>query len=131
MLNKLFEMLGWVAHSVQSDSAVRRKHVRRPGIQTDVVVANHSYIVRDWSKGGVFFESTSDARMTPGEQVQFTLRFRLPHGTVDITQPGRIIRSAARGIAAEFLPLTAESRRLFDRVIDSMNAQGFLESQAA
>lgn len=117
--------------ATEDDGSTRRRHIRRAGPNTDILVANSSYIVKDWSKGGVFFETQPDARMVLGDQVQLTLRFRLPNEIITITQPGRIVRAVKRGIAAEFLPLSNEARRLFDRVIDGMNAQGFIESQAA
>ena len=131
MIDAILRKLGLGDDSFNTEADARRKHIRHPGMQADVMVSDRSYGVRDWSLGGIFFETLPDARMVVGDQVQFTLRFRLPHETVSIVQPGRVVRAAKRGIAAEFTPLSPEIRRRFDKVIDGFNAQSFLESQVA
>jgi hypothetical protein len=131
MINQILSKLGLGDSSLKSEAETRRRHMRRSGVRTDVIVGNHTFGVRDWSQSGVFFDIVPDVPLAVGDKVQVTMRFRLPHETVDIQQMARVVRAANRGIAAEFSPLTAEIRRKFDRVIDGFNTQSFLESQVA
>lgn len=109
----------------------RRKYIRYGGLHAEVTVGNRAYSIRDWSLGGVSFETAPDAGVTIGDKIQLVLKFRFPHDTITIQQPALIVRAARRGIAAEFAPLPAAARREFDRVLDSLHAEKFLESQAA
>ena len=131
MINKILSKLGLGDGSLYQDLDTRRKHLRHGGIQAEVVVQDRSFGVKDWSMGGVCFETLPDPHMVVGDKIQFTLRFRLPHETVIIKQAGRIVRAAKRGIAAEFMPLSPEARRKFARVLDGLHATQFLESQVA
>ncbi len=109
----------------------RRKHIRYAGVHAEVVVGDRAYSIRDWSLGGMSFETAPDARLTAGDKILAVLKFRFPHDTITIQQPALIVRTAKRGIAAQFAPLPAEARRQFERVLDSLNAQSFMESQVA
>lgn len=131
MIGKILQTLGLGDGSLNEESESRRRHIRLPGLQAEVEVANRAYSIRDWSFGGVFFETLPDARLVAGDQVNMTVRFRFPHETISISHLGRIVRSAKRGIAAEFLPLNVKTRREFQRVLDTFHAQGFVESQVA
>lgn len=133
MIDRILNALGLgdSAFKKNLEAHMRRKYIRHPGLQAEVVVADRAYGVRDWSTGGIYFEALPDSRLTVGDKVQFMLRFRLPHETVNIVQTGRIVRSVRRGLAAEFLPLSPDTRRKFARVLDGFNAQRFLESQLA
>ena len=131
MINKILSKLGLGDGSLYQEVDTRRKHLRHGGLQAEVVVQDRAFGVKDWSLGGVCFETLPDPHMVVGDKVQFTLRFRLPHETVIIKQAGRIVRAARRGIAAEFMPLSPETRRKFARVIDGLHAAQFVESQVA
>ncbi len=109
----------------------RRRHVRHPAVHAEAIVGGRAYSIRDWSMGGVFFDTAPDARLIAGDTVQVTLRFRFPHDTISVQQQALVIRTAKRGIAAEFGPLVATTRRQMERVLDSLYAQSFLESQSA
>lgn len=130
MINDILSKLG-LTDGFSGQLPTRRRHVRHPGTQAEVIIMGRAYSVQDWSLGGFFFETPPDARLIVGDQIEFNLRFRLPHQTVNITQKGRIVRTAKRGVAAEFAPLTAETRRQFERVLDGFHTQSFLESQVA
>lgn len=69
--------------------------------------------------------------LVTGDRIQFQLRFRLPHETVSITQTGKVVRALKRGFAAEFMPLSPEAKRKFERVLDGLHAHDFLASQTA
>ena len=132
MIGRILNTLGLGDGSLNEESIdSRRKHIRHPAIQAEVEVANRAYSLRDWSFGGIFFETQPDARLVAGDQVPMTLRFRFPTEVVSVTQPARVVRAAKRGIAAEFVQLDADARRKFQRALDNMNVQGFVESQVA
>ena len=131
MINKILSKLGLGDGSLYQEIETRRKHMRHEGVQGDVVVEDRAYGLKDWSLGGVSFETQLSPQLAVGDKVSFTLRFRLPHETVLIRQTGRVVRAAKRVIAAEFQPLSPEARRKFARVIDSVHASDFLESQVA
>jgi hypothetical protein len=131
MINSILAKLGLGDGSLNQEIDTRRKHMRHEGFQAEVQVQDQVYGLKDWSMGGICFETQPDPRMVVGDKVQFTIKFRLPHETVIIKQVGRVVRAARRGIAAEFMPLSPEARRKFARVVDGLNAASFLESQVA
>jgi hypothetical protein len=126
MINRILEVIGL---RTSNDIGTRRKHIRHEGVKAEVEVGNKAYGVRDWSLGGVSFESSPYTDIAVGDKVQFTIKFKLAHEIVSIRQVGRVVRAAKRGMAAEFLPLSPEARRKFERVLDGLHAQRFLESQ--
>jgi len=95
------------------------------------MVGNRAYSIRDWSLGGISFETAPDASLTVGDKIQVVLKFRFLYDTITIQLPAQIVRTARRGIAAKFIPLPSVARRQFDRVLDSLHTERFLESQAA
>lgn len=131
IVEKILSFLNMTPGSAETPADARRRHIRHDAVHADVAVGPSSYSVRDWSLGGVSFETLPDSRLMVGDRLSFTLRFNFPHGAITIEQPGRIVRTSRRGTAAEFGPLPVAVRRQFDRVIDSLNAQNFLDSQAA
>lgn len=132
MIEKVLSALGLSKKNVtDTQDASRRKHVRYEAFHAEVVVGDRAYAIRDWGMGGVFFETTPDARLTAGDKIPTVLKFRFLHETITVQMPARIIRTAKRGIAAEFSSLPAEVRRQLERVRDNLHAQNFLESQIA
>jgi hypothetical protein len=131
MISKLLMKLGLGDGSLNAEIDSRRKHVRYAGIPAEIEVAGMAFSVRDWSMGGVAFETLPDSRMLVGDNINFTIRFRFPHSTITIQQPGRVVRTGRRGVAAEFVSVSPDARREFERVLDGIHAQGFLQSQVA
>ncbi|MEZ0260592.1 MAG: PilZ domain-containing protein [Alphaproteobacteria bacterium] len=127
MINRVLELIG--LRTGNDDIGTRRKHIRHDGVKAEVEVGSKAYGVKDWSLGGVSFETSPYAGMSVGDKIQLTLKFKLAHEIVSIRQVGRVVRAAQRGMAAEFLPLSPEARRKFERVLDGLHAQRFLESQ--
>jgi hypothetical protein len=115
----------------QTDADFRRKYIRHSGVRAEVMVGTRAYSLRDWSLGGVSFETEPDARLMVGDKVQLVLRFRFPHKTVTIQQQAHVVRSVRSGVAARFAPLTGAVRREFDRVLDGLHAEKFMLSQAS
>jgi hypothetical protein len=131
MIKKILAFLGLGNGIYNVVSDPRRKYVRHPGFRAEVVIGNRVYGVRDWSLGGVAFETGADARIQAGDKVQVTMKFHLPNDTITIEQQARIVRAAKRGVAAAFAPLPPTTRRQFERVLDSLHTHNFLESQVA
>jgi len=135
MIHRILNILGLGDGSLLGASEWRRKYVRhevqQAGIQAEVEIGGKSYKIRDWSLGGICFDIPTDAPVPVGQDVEMNIRFRLPHETITIQQVGRIIRAVKRGIATEFKPLAPEMRRGFEKVLDGMHTQRFLESQVA
>jgi hypothetical protein len=131
MINKLLMKLGLGDGSLNAEVDTRRKYVRYVGLQGEVEVAGQAYSLRDWSMGGVSFETLPDARIMAGDTVNLTLRFRFPNSVVTVTQGGRVTRTGRKGVGAEFTELSPEAKRDFGRVLDAVHAQGFLQSQVA
>jgi hypothetical protein len=115
----------------KGEAAKRRRHIRHPAISAEVMVADRVFHLKDWSMGGFFFDPPPGTTLVVGDRVKFHLRFRLLNETVTITQPGRVVRAVRRGIGAEFAPLSAETKRKFERVLDGLHAMSFLASQKA
>jgi hypothetical protein len=132
MIDKILAFFGFGSGTYNSAPDPQRKYVRHAsGFHAEVIVGDRIYSVRDWSLGGIAFETGADARIQAGDKVQVTMKFHFPHDTITIEQPARIVRTAKRGAAAEFAPLKPATHRLFKRVQDSFYAQNFLESQTA
>ena len=128
MIKKILSGLG--LDTLVGDMQIsRRRHMRRPGLRSKVVMNHNSFNVKDWSMGGFLLQGDTSA-VKPGEKVDFVMQFDLPHATITIQHEGRIIRTAQRGVAAEFMPLSPDVRRKFGRVIDGLNALTYTESQA-
>jgi len=110
----------------------RRKYVRYPGVQADVKVGDAVYNVRDWSLGGVSFNTVEDSAWEEGDKVNVVMTFRFPHEIITIEQKANVVRTGAwNGTAVSWGALKPEIRRELSRVIDNMHAQDFLESQIA
>ena len=110
----------------------RRKHVRYSGLHAEVIIGKHTYTVHDWDLNGIAFETAPDTYINVGTQVQMSIKFDLPYETIAIEQSGCIFRIAKRGVSvAMFTSMQAGTRRQFERVLDYLYTQKFLESQVA
>ncbi len=131
MLNTLLTKLGLGDGSNNLDVDARRRHIRLNGLRADVEMGQQSFPVRDWSQGGVFFETLPDSRLVEGDRLVATIRFRFPHETIAVQRELRVVRTARRGVAAEFAPMSNDDRKQFDRILDNYHAESFLASQVA
>jgi hypothetical protein len=128
MIAQLLQKLGLGDGSLNS-AEWRRRYARHPGNDhAEVAVGGHVYSLRDWSLGGASFAAPAEAVSAPGGDVEVELRFYLPHDTVVIEQRARVVRNENRSIAVSFPELAAETRRRFEKVLDDLHAQSFLES---
>lgn len=133
MIHRLLNILGLGDGSLNGASEWRRRHVRhdirKAGVQAEVEINGRAYRIRDWSMGGLCFDS--DAAPAAGQDIDMHIRFRLPDETVTIRQSGRVVRAVRRGVAAEFAPLGPEMQRRFRKVLDGLHTLEFAESQVA
>lgn len=134
MIHQILNILGLGDGSMNGASEWRRRHIRHNtreiGVQADVEIAGRTYKIRDWSMGGLSFETPANAPATIGAEVDMDIHFRLADETITISQAaGRMVRDLGRGMATEFSDLTPEMRRRFEKVLDMIHTQRFLESQ--
>ena len=134
MIHQILNILGLGDGSMNGASEWRRRHIRHNtreiGVQADVEIAGRTYKIRDWSMGGLSFETPANAPATIGAEVDMDIHVRLADETITISQAaGRMVRDLGRGMATEFSDLTPEMRRRFEKVLDMIHTQRFLESQ--
>lgn len=131
MINRILNSLGLGDGSLNG-AEWRRRHARHSGqqAQASVRIGNRLYSMRDWSMGGVSFNTLADDTVAVGDRIELEMDFHLPTETVTIVQPVEVVRKEGNGIAAAFAPLTSDVRRRFEKVIDGIHAQSFVESHA-
>lgn len=133
MIDRLLNILGLGDGSMNGAAEWRRRHVRhdirKTAVQAEVEINGRAYSIRDWSMGGLCFDA--EAVPNVGQKLDMQIRFRLPHETITIRQPARVVRAMKRGVATEFAPLAPEMRRRFQKVVDDIHALDFVESQVA
>ena len=129
MIKKMLMQLGFGDSSLNTRGDSRRRHVRFPATQAEVVIGGRAYPLQDWSLSGVSFDAPLDARIVPGDEVDVTLVFSLPQGPVAVRQNARVVRAGWQGVAAEFTRSDAASRKALQRALDAEHARGFLLSQ--
>jgi len=133
MIHRLLNILGLGDGSLNGTAEWRRRHVRhdirKAGVEAEVEINGRSYSIRDWSMGGLCFDTEAEPQL--GQKLDMQIRFRLPHETITIRQNGRVVRAMQRGVATEFAPLAPEMRRRFRKVVDGIHALEFVESQVA
>jgi len=132
MLDNVLSLFGLGQSALPAQEDFRRRHVRYSGLDAEVVIGKHTYAVHDWDLNGIAFETTPDNSLDAGTEVQMSITFKLPHETIIIEQQACIFRIARRGVSvAMFTSMHAGIRRQFERVLDSLYTQKFLESQVA
>lgn len=131
MLNTLLTKLGLGDGAYNMEPDHRRKYIRLAGARAAVEIGGHAFPIRDWSQGGFYFDipAGADLGLREGDWVVATVRFAFPHQAYDVQKKIRIVRKGARGVAAEFAPMTTDDLKQFTRIIDSHHAESFLASQ--
>ena len=97
LVRSVLSFFNLAADSAGAEAEARRRYIRYGGIRAEVTGGSRDYSVRDWSLGGVSFETAPDASLTVGDKLQVVLRFRFLHDTITIQQPAHIVRTAHRG----------------------------------
>lgn len=132
MLNNILSFFGLENGSLPANEDFRRKHVRYSGLQAEAIIGKNTYAIRDWDLSGIAFETNPDTCIDTGTEVKMTVKFHFPNEMIAIEQKARIVRNAKRGVsAATFTSMPANAHRQFQRVLDNIYTQNFLESQVA
>lgn len=120
-------------NSVSSDGSggfsSRRLHPRRGCDQCIGFINGKAHPVLDWSPGGlrVFADTRS---LTIGEEMDVEMKFHLRDQLVNVKHKAKLVRKSNESAAFQFMPITAEIKRIFQNVIDDFNAREFAGSQA-
>jgi len=131
MIKKLASILTLLkSKNIESDSSQNRA-VRRSGGQSTVFVNGQEFPIENWSQSGLLFAANSDEPFKVGENIDVLIKFNLPYNILNIKHTGCVVRKDQTGeIAAQFQPMSSDIKRKFDRVIDSIIAEGFLPQAA-
>lgn len=129
MIKTILHNLG-LSRVIDHPADTRRRQVRRTGERAVIVVGNKSYVVRDWSPAGIYFDADPGV-FRNGETFRFTLKFKLDNQTVEIPHEADVLRIEPTGVAAQLRPYGAEIRRKFDRVVENLMAEEFSNSYVA
>ncbi len=129
MFDKILSMFGVGSNTTSVATKSRRRHVRHPGFNADVIINENSYDVHDWSMGGVSFEPVVGIGLNIGDKVKVELQFTLGGTVITIAQDAKLVRSNYNNAAAEFDPLPNKVKADFERVLEMLYTQSFVESQ--
>ncbi len=134
MLSNLLSSIGetFGLHHVQkAGQELQRKFLRRDGGRSTVMIDGAEFFVENWSEGGLLLAANSNHAYQKGDDLDMLIKFNLPYNTVNIRHQGKIVRTAKEGrIAMQFKEMPQEVKRQFDRVVDSIIAEGFVLSLA-
>lgn len=131
LFRKILSILGvsWAtAHKV---SKSRRKYVRHQAFNSEVIINGKNHTVQDWSLGGVAFDVSNGIDVRIGDKIQVIIKFKFVSNDITISQDAHIVRVEKGSCAAEFEPLPQPVRDEFDRVLETLYTQSFIESQTA
>ncbi len=128
MLKKF--MSGLNAENVGDITETRRRHSRITDAFSTITIDDNAYAVKDWSQGGVFFQSPK-LNYAIGDIVHFNLTFKMPFGDINVPHSAKITRKGVDGYAAQFCPLNRDTRTQFARVMDGVISRGFDETNIA
>lgn len=124
----LQNLLSSLRVSTSNDSILsRRTHPRRGSDRCVVVIYGQTYPVVNWSLGGVLI-SADERLFGEGQEVPFTLKFRLRDVILDVDHRGHVVRKGSWSTAIRFEPLTLSIRRAFRQVVDEALASEFADS---
>lgn len=95
----------------------KREHQRRQTDPCIIEINGKPMPVLDWSMGGVQV-MTEDRLFGQGDQVDFTLKFKIDKTILDVEHKGYVVRKAEGRIALEFEPLDSSLRNRFTEIYD-------------
>jgi len=110
---------------------IRRKHPRKQGKYSVLSIGGKEFEIQDWSRGGVCFNGF-DIPFAVGDELRFKMIFELAQNTIAVEHKGRIVRTSKQGdnTAVVFEPFGRDLDRQFDRIIDGIVTEEFVQSQA-
>ena len=115
--------------SSNDKDATRRRHPRRKSDRCVAVICGQTFPVEDWSPGGLQI-AADDRLFSMGQDIDFTVKFKLRNTILDVNHRGRVVRKTNQKVAFEFEALPQAIRRAFQQVIDDQVAREFANSQA-
>ncbi len=128
MLRKMVAKLSFDGDNDNFDPATRRKHLRRGDDKCVSEVNGTSLPIENWSLGGLLLHA--DHRLFGiGQELDVKLKFKLFSQIIDIKHRAQVVRKTGSKVALQFVPLTNEVSRQFQRVIDDHLAADFARSQ--
>jgi len=110
-------------------SSSRRKYARHPAFNVDVLIGNKVHEAYDWSMGGVSFKKPEGQNINVGDKVKVILTFKFATNNITITQEAHVVRSGENDTAVQFEALPSATKGQFQRVLESLYTQSFIESQ--
>lgn len=113
----------------EEDKIKSKRRFERRNVDSCVTVVNEkTYPVENWSQGGVLiFGDTKPFGLNT--ELDITVKFKLRDEIVDIPQRAKVVRKTYDHIAFEFLPLTQQTKKAFQSVIDDYVTAQFADSQ--
>lgn len=131
MFGKLLSLFGISSAGTSIGRSTRRKYVRHHAFNADVLINGKKYNVHDWSLGGVAFDAAGDSTIKMGDKLEVIIQFKFINNDITISQNAHVVRSDGFNCAAEFEPLPQPVRHEFDRVLETLYTQSFIESQTS
>jgi len=131
LIKKILAFFRLSTKKIDVTKETRRRHVRHPGFNAEVVIEGRTYVAYDWSMSGIAFKTGDTKNIKEGDDVRVTLNFKFPGNTISIAQTAHIIRSLNGTTAIEFEPLPSTTHNEFNKVLDNLYTQSFIESQIA
>jgi hypothetical protein len=126
MFEKLIESLKFT--SSNDDQDTRREHQRHNGGRCVAIIDDITYPVANWSKGGVMILG-DDRPFGVYDIKNVTLRFKLDDKALDIDLQGHILRKGRDKLIIQFSPLSQNTERQFNFIVDDVIAREFMQSQ--
>ncbi len=129
MIGKLLSLFGLGGAVTSLGGSTRRKYVRHQAFNADVLINGKKYNVYDWSLGGVSFDISDDATIKMGDKIQVIIEFKFINNDIAISQDAHVVRADGFNCAAKFDPLPQPVKQEFERVLETLYTQSFIESQ--
>lgn len=131
MFSRLFSRLEERASNdgLASPMESRRKDPRRENDRCVIDIDGQIFPVDNWSYGGILLHA--DERMfTEGENIDFTLKFKLSDAVMALDHHGFVLRKQPGKTVIKFDKPTPGLMRSFQQIVDDTAAQEFANSQA-
>jgi hypothetical protein len=114
--------------SNDNEEISKRRFPRRAIDICAITIDGATYPVKDWSKGGTMF-STDGRQFEENSTIPVIMKFRLTNEVMSVNVDAHIIRAQKSGVALEFVNITPEIKKAFNRVIDHALSMQFGDEQ--
>jgi len=131
MLEKILSVFGVGNAGTSVGTSTKRKYPRHQGFEADVLIDGKKFRVNDWSLGGVAFHTGGDLSIKKDDKIEVIIQFRFSNNNIAISQRAHVLRHDGFNCAAEFEPLPQAVKQEFDRILETLYAQSFVDSQTS